>query len=313
MLKYNGKEVYVGYQLDIATNTNCWCRPWHYPNHTLFTTSTSIKELIVQNTVVPAAGDTLLFSTSSNYPRFKIQGVFNRCIKLSKAQAVVIGNVAYEEVEYTLIEDSRVAYIVRNFNPNILTKTGIFFGDNPHVVYQGKCCMVPNKIAEETEKILNGTYNKLITDKDLDKIISPKLEDLTPDAINDICTLLDSPDPATRGLGLKLMLGYNVVAHPLICRFILSTRHNLSHLPEWKSKGVSQMLESIYYRGEVSFPGNTWALFRNEVLPQEDIDFVKEKWGEDIKNYVESTISRLKNFPCLKSLNYNLLYELTEL
>ena len=120
----------------------------------------------------------------------------------------------------------------------------LYYGATLTLVYHGPICYSQSG-STDVEHIMNGDYKKVITDKDLDAAINRTFDKLDAETVSSICDMLDSPDKVTKGVGLKILTGYNVQATPLTVRTMLGLREGLSSCSEWKSVGVQQVLTSI--------------------------------------------------------------------
>ena len=100
MVIYNNKKVLFFRRISFSgwrDYTNNWFDGAKYFNcndiYNLFDNNIGIKKYISENTVTEIKGNSKLFFTkSSNFPRFKLSDTtFSKCIKLEKADYVVIG------------------------------------------------------------------------------------------------------------------------------------------------------------------------------------------------------------------------------
>ena len=202
------------------------------------------------STLTPNA--TLYFSPSSDFPRFKLaDSGYKRCIKIEKADFVVMGKLEIEELDTcTLFEDEESFYLI-DFNrmyfnyrsdqnkintfkadpERYIRSHHLYYGATLTLVYNGPVCYYHGKGAE-LEHIMNGDYKKIITDEDLDTTINGTFDKLDKDSVASICDMLDSPDKVTRGLGLKILTGYNIQATPLTVRTMLGLRENIASCSE---------------------------------------------------------------------------------
>ena len=119
-----------------------------------------------------------------------------------------------------------------NANPEqYIRNHHLFYGATLTLVYNGPICYSQGKGAE-LEHIMNGDYKKIVTDEDLDTVINGTFDKLDKDSVASICDMLDSPDKVTRGLGLKILTGYNIQATPLTVRTMLGLRENIASCSE---------------------------------------------------------------------------------
>ena len=105
---------------DEAALSNVWTNySYHYNSKDCFVLSPldAIKAKIKSCRGTLKSGDTLYFSKSSEFPRFKLQGSeYKRCIKLDKADCVVVGGLTgNQDNSYVFLEDELNIYCVRPY------------------------------------------------------------------------------------------------------------------------------------------------------------------------------------------------------
>ena len=284
MITYKNKPVLVLYRScnlgDEAVLNNIWASG-NYPfresyKYSIYPASKStvnakLKTLV--STLTPNA--TLYFSASSEFPRFKLADTgYKRCIKIEKADLIVMGKLDLnqcdncylfeDEEHFYLVDYDRMYFSYRSdqnkvgafkANPEqYIRDHHLYYGATLTLVYHGPICY-GQAGSTDVEHIMNGDYKKIITDKDLDAAINGNFDKLDADTVSSICDMLDSPDKVTKGVGLKVLMGYNVQATPLTVRTMIGLREGLASCPEWKGVGVQQVLSSIGWQGFGRFPG----------------------------------------------------------
>ena len=285
-----------------------------YPT-TKSTVEAKLKTLA--STLTPNA--TLYFSASSEFPRFKLADTgYKRCIKVDKADFIVMGKLELsqctncylfeDEEHFYLIDYDRMCFAYRSdrnkvnafkANPEqYIRNHHLYYGATITLVYHGPICYGQSG-STDIEHIMNGDYKKTITDKDLDAAISGTFDKLDVDTVASICDMLDSPDNVTKGVGLKVLTGYNVQATPLTVRTMLGLREGIASCPEWKSVGVQQVLSSIGWYGFGRFPGQLWNLLpkkgEENKYTDEDKNLVKDIYMRAAKYFMEAAMKKVND------------------
>lgn len=284
MITYKNKPVFILYRScnlgDEAVLNNIWesgnyifRESYKYSIYPASKSTVNAKLKTLISTLTPNA--TLYFSASSEFPRFKLADTgYKRCIKIEKADFIVMGKLdlnqcdncyLFEDEEYFyLVDYDRMYFSYRSdqnkvgafkANPEqYIRDHHLYYGVTLTLVYHGPICY-GQAGSTDIEHIMNGDYKKIITDKDLDAAINGNFDKLDADTVSSICDMLDSPDKVTKGVGLKVLTGYNVQATPLTVRTMIGLREGLASCPEWKGVGVQQVLSSIGWQGFGRFPG----------------------------------------------------------
>lgn len=174
----------------------------------------------------------------------------------------------------------------------------LYYGATLTLVHHGPICY-GQAGSTDVEHIMNGDYKKTITDKDLDSAINGTFDKLDADTVASICDMLDSPDKVTKGVGLKVLTGYNVQATPLTIRTMLGLREGLASCPEWKGVGVQQVLSSIGWAGFGHFPGQLWNLLpkkgEENKYTDEDKSLVKDIYMRAAKYFMEAAMKQVND------------------
>lgn len=301
-----------------------------------------IKKKIASSKGTLTTNGTLFFGKSSTFPRFKLgESGFKRCIKVDKADNVVIGNIVgdswgtmefYEDEEYVYyISDllNMSSYQLDNSFKNRTKKLQfsadpikyiinhhLFYGSNFTPCYKGEITNFNKDCGEDVVNILNGTYKNLVMDNEVDKAVNNTFDTITAEDLKGICDMLDSPDQTTQGLGLKMLFGYNIQDTPLTVRTLLGLRDKLSYLSEWKGVGVQQVLSSIGWKGFGSFPSRLW-----NILPEHkdfskysdyDKSLVKDIYIRAAKAYMEGAKEQVNNTGIPSLFNLDVSYEIKD-
>lgn len=281
--------------------------------------------------------DTLYFGLTSKFPRFKLSDSgLKRCIKPDKMDCAVVGDIKLQEMTYQYVfKDEQYVYVmdaeeVKHIYCRDPRKQALWAKDPIQYIKKYNLCYGSTNItllsqktftycdskAEQTdlENILNGTYTSIITDKELDQYINKTMPVLTQDDVKSICELLDSPDNATKGLGLKMLFAYNVNETPLTVRTILGTRECLASLSEWNSVGVKQILRSVDWCGFGRFPTSMYNIvqpYNKATYTKTDLDLTKEVYLVAANNYMKDAIKRLEDSGTLRPYGFNITYEIS--
>lgn len=286
------------------------------------------------STLTPNA--TLYFSASSEFPRFKLTDTgYKRCIKIDKADFIVMGKLKlnqcnncylFEDEEYFyLIDYNRMyfhyrsdQYKVSAFKTNpeqYIRNHHLYYGATLTLVHHGEICY-GQAGSTDVEHIMNGDYKRIITDKDLDLAINGNFDKLDADTVSSICDMLDSPDKVTKGVGLKILTGYNVQATPLTIRTMLGLRERLGSCPEWKSVGVQQVLSSIGWNGFGHFPGQLWNLLpkkgEENKYTDEDKNLVKDIYMRAAKYFMEAAMKQVNDTGIPNTFGWTISYDIKE-
>ena len=286
------------------------------------------------STLTPNA--VLYFSTSSEFPRFKLSDTgYKRCIKIEKADFIVMGELKLnqlsncylfeDEINFYLIDRNNIYFNYRtdknkvntfNANPEqYIRNHHLFYGATLTLVYNGPICYSSSGNTD-IEHIMNGDYKKVITDKDLDTAINGTFDKLDADTVSSICDMLDSPDKVTKGVGLKVLTGYNIQATPLTVRTMLGLREGLASCPEWKGVGVQQVLTSIDWKGFGHFPGQLWNLLpkkgEENKYTDEDKNLVKDIYMRAAKYFMDTAITQVNNTGIPSTFGWTISYDIEE-
>ena len=345
MITYKNKPVLVLYRScnlgDEAVLNNIWASG-NYPfresyKYSIYPASKStvnakLKTLV--STLTPNA--TLYFSASSEFPRFKLADTgYKRCIKIEKADLIVMGKLDLnqcdncylfeDEEHFYLVDYDRMYFSYRSdqnkvgafkANPEqYIRDHHLYYGATLTLVYHGPICY-GQAGSTDVEHIMNGDYKKIITDKDLDAAINGNFDKLDADTVSSICDMLDSPDKVTKGVGLKVLMGYNVQATPLTVRTMIGLREGLASCPEWKGVGVQQVLSSIGWQGFGRFPGQLWNLLprkgEENKYTEEDKNLVKDIYLRAAKYYMETAMEQVNKTGIPNTFGWTISYDIKE-
>lgn len=208
-----------------------------------------LKNVVDKNTV--NLQSTLYFDKGSSFPRLKLDGTdFKRCIKIDKADYIVIPQLQVNYAKFTQnykyqIEISNSVYLLTEQNKN---EYPCF--TNSVVPFEGTGYYYSNTKKEiQTVYSILVEYNKpLFYEKDLDSIISKDLEKLDQENIDAIYDMLKSSDPASIELGCKLLSSFDVNECNLTTSILLFLTQD-SWISNKGAKSVlfKNMLNSITY------------------------------------------------------------------
>ena len=345
MITYKDKQVLVlGRNCNLgdeAVLNNIWNTGdysfYHSYKYNIYPATTAAVEAKLKSltsTLTPNA--TLYFSASSEFPRFKLSDTgYKRCIKIDKADFVVMGKLGlgqldncylFEDEEYFyLIDCSRMYFYYRSDKNKVnafkvdpeqyIRNHHLYYGATLTLVHHGVICY-GQAGSTDIEHIMNGDYKKIITDKDLDSAINGTFDKLDADTVTSICDMLDSPDKVTKGVGLKVLTGYNVQATPLTVRTMLGLRNDLSSCPEWKSVGVQQVLSSIGWTGFGHFPGQLHNLLpkkgEEDKYTEEDKSLVKDIYMRAAKYFMDTAVTQVNNTGIPNTFGWTVSYDIKE-
>lgn len=280
----------------------------------------------------------IYFTPSSEFPRFKLEGSkFSRCLKPEKADYIVMGskcgydsldyiNLLYKgENKYYMFRSNNL-YFMRNYkgSDDLLYNTDLkgFIELYKSKIFPEEVEFVTNctnynliyGLGKAIDLFINNTTINIIMDKTLDNIINNNFDILNSETYKTICDMLDSEDIATRGLGLKMLTGFNVSKTPNAIRFMLGIRERkVKNLNEWNSVGVEQVKNSIGWRGFGSFPTRMYNIVPrdNDPVTEEDKLLVKDVYKNGCEYYIDRAIEELKRAGFVTKFGLNISYEVT--
>lgn len=181
---------------------------------------------------------TLYFDDSSDFPRTRLcVSDFKRCIKLSKANFIVVKDkVTHNNMEthHIFIDNSGIYYAISDLNYSTLfgssfdvMKNALSVSD-PAIyswthVYSGKLTTIDTNDCENLFKYLNGEYTMpFITDKQLFDQINSSLQEPTIDDMLSLWDMLKSTDKSIVKLGVDMVAGFNLTKYRLSFRLLLA-------------------------------------------------------------------------------------------
>lgn len=259
-------------------------------------------------------GSVLLFSKTSKFPRFKLEGTtFKRCIKVDKADCVVINCLDFTSYDHRyVLEGAENYYVVQEALPtfygsndkqyvreyaddlyNFLKKRPYMFGEKvtPKLIYSDVSIAI-TKDSNVVYNIMTDKITSTITDDALDKIVSSTLDDINEDAFNSIKEMFDSPDMSTVGLGLRLLAGYNISKASIAVQILLRYNYyKLRDTNEWNSVAVKQLIKHINFNMIGYSIRSLYTYFK--YVPINDLD--KKLCAELLKSYTKKVFSNTIN------------------
>ena len=342
----NGKPVYEFSEYanidEWSSLQYCWHQGWVYnQSNKVFEFSkedivNKIKSVMAQ----PKSGDVLYFGKSSKVPRFKLgSSDFKRCIKLEKADKVVVSDdviegsviAKYRSFDY-FIEDEVAVYLInKSFNnircsklnlrtefnndPIDYIKTHLLYGST--IIREGPppslCLFTDAEYESDILNIMNDIYTSITYDSELDKSVNNGLDQITEDDLRAITDLLDSPDKSSQGIGLKMLGALNINDIPLTVRTLLGFRPYLMNCQEWKGVSLQNTLNSINWKGFGTFY-NTHDIIQPEskqVYTELDLSLCKSVYTKIIENKFNATIQEIQESGILKTFGLNIKYEIS--
>ncbi len=336
----NGKELYIfrNYSAQIEEHASL-DRVWNNVGNVIYinTDLDTIKNKIKSVYATLKGDETLYFGKTSKFPRFKLmESGFKRSIKLDKAEVVVIGdldgrtntfdNLIEDEVAYYLINNSafkniycRSSTVKTKFqlDPFDYIEKYLLYGNSiiNKSTTQIKMSVFDSNIRNDILKIMDGTYKAIVSDKDLDIAVNKKLDSITEEDLKSITELLDSPDKASQGIGLKMLDAYNINDIPLTIRTLLGFRRYLGSCSEWTSVGVRNTLNAIKWDDFGDFPNYVRPIiqpgWKNQTYTQKDLDLCKNVYIDLIKKQIKDKVSQLRNMSILDTFNIKITYDVS--
>lgn len=340
MVIYNNKKVLFFSRISFdgwKDYTNSWVdstKAFNYSDiYNLFDNDIDVRKYIKENIVTEIKENSKLFFTkSSNFPRFKLSDTtFSRCIKLEKADYVVIGkDYEYSTLRFTHFFEGKDTYYVFSEKPFYDWKDKSGYGKMLFEDWIAKYSnfIFPEPVSIKTitnnlyslkglnqiaEDIKNNIPHKLVTDTMLDCEINKKQDEITPDVYKSICELLDSPDIGLREVGLKTLTGLNVNKTPITVRFMIGTRESeLAHLKAFKGVGIQNLLETIRFRGFGYFPDQMYYInpVPGEIVSDEDKALMSHIYVDLVDRKIKDSISKMSDI--LTKFNIKVDYNVTQ-
>lgn len=341
MVIYNNKKVLFFSRISFGgwkDYTNRWVDSTNVFNHNdiynLFDNNINVRKYINENTATEIKGNSKLFFTkSSNFPRFKLSDTtFSRCIKLEKADYVVISkDYEYLTFRFTHFFEGKDTYYVFNGNPFYDWDDRSGYNKMPFESWISKYSnfIFPEIVTMRSlvnniyflkgfnqifEDIKNNIPHKLITDTMLDYEINKKQDEITPETYKSICELLDSPDIGLREVGLKTLTGLNVNETPLAVRIMIGTRGSkLANLKSFKGVGVQNLLNTIRFRGFGNFPDQMYYINPDigEIVSDKDKALMSYIYIDLVDRKIKDSINKMSDI--LTKFNIKVDYNVTQI
>lgn len=332
MSKFNNKEILSlnWITLDKESDLNrIWdkYRYWKKTESYFACTKDVIKNKITTISSINP-GDTFYFGATSNFPRTKLKEFgYKRKLKPNAATYQVISDLCIHSVKIRLVEGDKYCFVIddsysRFHNSSernayekdpikYLIDHDLFPDTNIKEVINGECIAAEGKYAQDVEDILNGAFTNIITDKNLDILISNGLPDLTPDDIKSICELLDSPDNEAKTLGLKLLCGFNVGKYPLTVKTILGARPYLKDLNAFKGVMVENMMATLGFTISDSLFANIGRIIDSDFkYTDEDRELVRCLYVKQVEAQVQDTLSDTRIQKIINEFNIDINLEI---
>ena len=265
-------------------------------------------------------GSTLFFGKTSNFPRFKIKDLnYKRCIKVEKSDYQVIGELKYDSIKNVYIfEGKDVYYAIANLdretmydsNGTYYKKLSLSLDEKIKYIEQKlnvnliehhpKMYTCSRLVWEDLENIASGKFTNCVTDDILDKIVNKNMDDMSIEDVDLLNDLLNSNDPNSLELGLKMLVGYNVSEYPVTTRLLLYN-NNLTDTKAWNSVGVKQVRDSCSLKGTGwNLRYSSWYLLEDkENISDKDLELVHHLWKKKVTE-IENRNLEFYNIPGLK-------------
>lgn len=187
----------------------------------------------------------LYFHPSAKFPRYKLKDSdYTRCIKVNRADFIVVGSIYPQGERYVIFEDVNNLYIIQGRFQGIGNLIPEFekIGLKVKLLYNGYAC----RYNEDQQIIFYPPTNiPLILDKTLDKKVNKIMPSLDLQTANQIKALLNSSDQNNMELGLKTLASLNVQETPYAVKALLSLNTNWTKTSARNHVGVSTMLKNI--------------------------------------------------------------------
>lgn len=206
---------------------------------------------------VPDDGETLFFDKFCTIPRIKCEGKWQRTIKVTKADVIVVPKVTsldtYEGTTIFVDEKSRALYIFA-YGSHIPVKPiiGQPFGEwhelckgyigyknlsnqqNRELVQKAfdAVCIFNGTIFAYKAKhqfifdIIDGLYPRIVCEDALLQLLGSEEERFTPEFVESLIELLNSKDKESVHQGLRVMSSMDYAHYPSIAKYILKMTEN---------------------------------------------------------------------------------------
>ena len=171
-------------------------------------------------------------------------------------------------------------------NPKMFTTRAS--DESVKLVYSGEI-----KIDNQADTISDAWNNKrtLIFDKDLDNYVSENsLNEMTKEDFEQIKDLLESSDPQSNGLGLRLLSGMNI--DPFVGSLSCLVSNNAAKLKgcnEWSTNAVNLVKDKLsitYYLNIANIKS-----FFDIAKSEDDLFYLRKMSFKAIKDYISDRIS----------------------
>lgn len=174
-----------------------------------------IKENLITDTSKINLSATLYFDKSSTFPRFKLQETdFTRCVKLDKADYIVIPKLSKNLKDYEVVTGQACKFDYQDME--VYCNTAMYLKyqclhDIAESVPHTKFLVTDTKAESLFLLNLLTIYDKpLIYDTDLEQLISKDLEKLDEENLSSLYDMLHSSDESSVELGCKLLATFDV-------------------------------------------------------------------------------------------------------
>lgn len=225
---------------------------------------------------VPKDGETLFFDKACSIPRIKCEGKWQRTIKITKADVVVVPRIgspeSYDDVTVFADDSNKILYVLAfNREPPIKPIIGQSFGEwhelcksninssslnkveNRQAVqkaFNAVCIFHGTLFAYKAKHqfifdIIDGLYPRIVCEDSLLQLLGSEEERFTPDVVESLVELLNSKDKESVHQGLRVLASMDYAHYPSITKYILKmTQNNWSQHRPFNS-AVKFMMSSL--------------------------------------------------------------------
>jgi hypothetical protein len=261
---------------------------------------------------------TLYFSKSSSFPRLKLENsCFKRCIKISKADYVVVdpSSITTNDITVQYFNMGDDMCIVTTYDLHYRQKEiETFLGHEIPEVKLMTFYELSEKRADLIELIQHPSV-KFITDDTLNKAINAGDQVLDLESMHSIHGMLSSKDIESIELGLKMLTSFNIDETPLTISTMLLMNQRWYMTNARDNVLVQNMLKQLNIsnkRSSSGFPYNIHYLatdLKNNNFSENDKQMSKELIIEKTNDYLQSKISSDVEFFKNYGINVNIKVE----
>lgn len=258
------------------------------------------------------------FDKFAKFPRFKLQNFtdIKRCLKPENADIVIVPtknpdmNTGYsKDFFYSETDNKLYSFRINNHTINIyrdLTKKdyskyefleyclneNIISGDVKVISIVNTDIYEVTKDASDSIKLRSSNL-KFVTVEQLDKALNETLPEPTNEDIDTIENMLKSTDKSVVGLGMDLLINYNLTKRAfLISLLLIKNNRNIFSSGKYYNVNFKNIIASLGIEHQMTSSGDHIRILYNkfyETCNEEDKEYVKTI----MKDYVSSEIKKL--------------------